>query len=292
MAYEAKMLLDSISPDGVRLCTMQVTFPRIVLAEFNTHRVFSRNSASSRAIPFAKMLDRVMSDPFIPDEFGANQRGMQAAEPLSGSDHDSAVRSWIAACDNAVNRALILAELNVHKGLANRLIEPFMWHTVIITATEWGNFFALRCHPAAQREIRLIAEMMKELYDESQPQPVNYGEWHMPYVLAEEREKYNIETLKKMSVARCTRVSYMTHGTDHIDVEKDLALCDRLAGLGHMSPFEHVARPLDLRPGDLDLERCGGDSTRANPWQPGNFRGWHQMRKDLPHEDNYALAAE
>jgi hypothetical protein len=60
MTHSTKILADSISPDGVRLTTLEVVMPRIVLAEFNTHRMLSRNSASSRAIPIEKMIRMVI----------------------------------------------------------------------------------------------------------------------------------------------------------------------------------------------------------------------------------------
>ena len=63
---KAEIIADSLSPQGHRLTTFICVFPRIVLAEFNTHRMLSRNSASSRAIPFNKMLEMVKTNPFIP----------------------------------------------------------------------------------------------------------------------------------------------------------------------------------------------------------------------------------
>ena len=151
MSYSAKVLADSISPDGVRLTTMEVTFPRIVLAEFNTHRMFSRNSASSRAIPVEKMIQRVLDDPFSPVWWGKNQSGMQAAEELSGEALRLARQHWLDARDFAIScvRLFQAPEISLHKQIANRLLEPFLWHTVVVTATEWENFFALRCHKDA-----------------------------------------------------------------------------------------------------------------------------------------------
>src|SRR3954452_24195130 len=95
MGFEAKVLADSVSPAGQRLTTLEATFPRFVLAEFNTHRVFSRNSASSRAIPVAKQLRRVLDDPYVPIEFGSNKPGMQAGPALAGANRDAAEREWV-----------------------------------------------------------------------------------------------------------------------------------------------------------------------------------------------------
>ena len=292
MAYDAKIVADSVSEVGDRLTTMEVTFPRMVLAEFNTHRVFSRNSASSRAIPVEKQLQRIMDDPFIPVWWGRNQSGMQADHELEGYDLEQARAEWLVARDSAVNHVQRLLELGLHKQITNRLLEPFMWHTVIVTATEWSNFFALRANPMAQPEIRVIAEMMRDLYDESEPALVKGGEWHLPLIQPEERDgvfEFS-EEARKISAARCARVSYLTHEGNR-DLAADLILYDRLAGAGHMSPFEHVATPAshielghDLRSGSASLIKY-----TVSEWH-GNFCGWKQLRKFLPNEDDFSKA--
>jgi len=304
MSFDAKILADSRSPAGHRLITLEATFPRFVLAEFNTHRVFSRNSASSRAIPIAKQLRRVLEDPYVPIEFGSNQPGMQAGPALDGEKREAAERVWLQARDDAVRQVLALVGdpqevarqedlataldeveetirdraqpdtwLNVHKQVANRLLEPFMWHTVIVSATEWDNFWNLRCHSDAQPEIRLVAERMLAAAQGSEPVGLEEGEWHLPLVRAEDREQVSsIEDLVKISAGRCARVSYLTHAGRR-DLEADIQLHDRLLESGHMSPLEHPARPL----GAAELEE--------GEWS-GNFRGWHSYRKDVPGESN------
>ena len=293
MAYSAKIVTDSVSEVGDRLTTMEVTFPRMVLAEFNTHRVFSRNSASSRAIPVGKQLQRIMDDPFIPVWWGRTQSGMQADHELVGHDLEQAKAQWLAARDSAVDHVRRLLELGLHKQITNRLLEPFMWHTVIVTATEWGNFFALRANPMAQPEIRVIAEMMRDAYGESEPVLVRDGEWHLPLIQPEERDgEFEFsEDARKISAARCARVSYLTHDGKR-DLEADLKLYDRLAGAGHMSPFEHVATPLSRDPQYIRSRRRNGLRremvlTRIGS-NTGNFRGWKQLRKFLPNEDDFS----
>jgi len=148
--YKAVILADSISPQGNRLTTMKITFPRFILAEMNTHRMFSRNSASSRAIPFKKMVEMVQENPFIPIAWQKDHKGMQGTEYLTDKeDFGNAViwckQDWLKARDIAVEQAQNLNKTGVTKQLCNRLLEPFMWHTVIVTATEWENFFELRC---------------------------------------------------------------------------------------------------------------------------------------------------
>ncbi|HVA38378.1 MAG TPA: FAD-dependent thymidylate synthase [Candidatus Dormibacteraeota bacterium] len=261
MGFSARVLLDSVSPLGVRLTTMEVVFPRFVLAEFNTHRVFSRNSASSRAIPTAKLIERVLNDPVIPVEWGRNQPGMSASEVLSAAEESEALRRWLAARDAAVEHARRLAELKVHKQVLNRILEPFLWHTVIVSATEWENFFELRCAPNAQPEIREAALRMREALRSSAPRALGAGEWHLPLVLDDERS-LEAEQLKRVSAARCARVSYLTHDGGR-DLQKDLALYERLASDRHLSPFEHVATP--------------ADDTAFH----ANFRGWVQMRREI-----------
>lgn len=303
MGFDAKVLADSQSPAGYRLTTLEATFPRFVLAEFNTHRVFSRNSASSRAIPIAKQLRRVLEDPYVPIEFGSNQPGMQAGPPLEGVKREAAEREWLSARDDAVRRVLGLVSdpavlagdddldgalrrveeairdkaqpdtwLNVHKQVANRLLEPFMWHTVIVTATEWENFFNLRCHPDAQPEIRLVAESMRTAVEASEPAQLAEDEWHLPLVRPEDREQVSPEDLIKISAGRCARVSYLTHAGLR-DLDADVELHDRLLESGHMSPLEHPARPLSAE----ELE--------AGEWS-GNFRGWRPYRKEISGEQN------
>lgn len=267
MAFSAKVLKDSLTSTGRRLTTLEVIIPRIVLAEFNTHRVFSRNSASSRAIPIEKIIKRIVEDPFVPVYWGKNQSGMQAQEELSLEEQIIAKEKWLTAMKNAIDSANELLKSKVHKQITNRILEPWMWQTIIVTATEWENFFALRCHPDAQPEIRKAAVMMKEAMNNSTPTPMKYGDWHLPLVddLVQLRvDKFDLEDIKRISVGRCARVSYLTHDGKR-DPIADIELCDKMLKGGHMSPFEHVATP------DFGI-------------QNSNFVGWKQFRKELPGE--------
>ena len=277
MTYAAEILADSLSPAGHRLTTFQITFPRFVLAEFNTHRVLSRNSASSRAIPVKKRIEAILENPFVPAAFGANQRGMAAGDALPDGEQAECRAAWINAMHHAVESARELVDIGVHKQWANRLLEPFAWHTVIVTATEWDNYWALRISEHAQPEIRTVSEMMKKCYDAGTPQNMDHTYWHLPLVGAKYGEPHGTggdETLLqkriKLSVARCARVSYLTHEGIR-DPEADLAMYDRLTTNGHMSPTEHAARPM------TDTELAEGE------WS-GNFRGWVQHRKQIPGE--------
>ncbi len=334
MAYDAKVIADSVSESGKRLTTLEVTIPRCVLGELNTHRVFSRNSASSRAIPVQKQLRRILEEPFVPEKFGVNQPGMQSFRWLENTKHELAREVWLTGRDRAVSTAFELllgpsqageifgynplrefadedmllrgfgdaiqlftdaqkqvdpAEtsiLNVHKQLTNRALEPYMWHVVIITATEWDNFFALRINPDAQAEIRRPAELMLQAITNSTPELKHEGEWHVPFLQPEEQPllEEDLDTALRACCARCARVSYLTH--DGIrDLEADIALYTRLVNGGHMSPLEHVATPSSFKIPTLStIER--GDR------EHGNFVGWKQLRKFIVHEDNFALMAK
>lgn len=311
MAYEAKVLADSISQKDYRLTTMQVTLPRFVLAEYNTHRAFSRNSASSRAIPVEKQIIRVLEDPAMPVFWGANQPGMKARSELLNDDKLVAMEQWLRQRDFAVLGAVALnggierlhdeglkeklidlgasypvidtAHLiePAHKQIVNRLLEPFMWQTILTTATDWDNFFALRTHPDAQPEIQHASILMKQSYEESQPDFKGENDWHLPLIQADEQEwaKEHLNQAIKVAIGRCARVSYLTHDGKR-DLQKDIELHDSLLEAGHMSPFEHVAMPMkqeELANGQL---------------YSGNFRGWKQYRKTIPYENDYQVAQE
>lgn len=279
MGYAAKILKDSITNDGARLTTFEVTIPRIVLAEFNTHRMLSRNSASSRAIPVAKRIQTVKEDPFIPEAFGRNKKGMQAGGLLDEDANAKARALWLDGRDEAIRIAEGLASLEVHKQLANRVLEPYLWHTIVVSATEWDNWDALRCHEAAQPEIRKPAETMRELRLSNVPKVLRFGQWHLPYVEDDEADEllrvngFSSNELAYISAGRCARVSVKTFdGTT--DPRADLDLAIRLRSAGHMSPLEHPAQAYALE--------------HAHEFM-GNFRGWKQLRKTVRNEHNFAL---
>lgn len=326
--FSAKVVADSVSPTGKRLTTLEVVFPRMILSEFNTHRMLSKNSASSRAIPAVKQLRKILDYPYVPNYIGINESGMQASKFLSGDDLKHAQenvylkrdRAIVGALEDLVGRSYVRTAfgatlgnvlvngfdgqalesvesilthyknvisdskkedyefpegfLNIHKQTINRYLEPFMWHTVVVTATEWGNYFALRIHGDAQPEIALPTELIRDAMDASTPALVAYGEWHLPFVQEDEKHLITPDTIedwKYVSSGRCARVSYETHDGVR-DIAKDIELSrDRLLPHGHMSPFEHVATPVE---DDFD-----GDT--------GNFKGWLQFRKGIPFESDY-----
>lgn len=227
MAFECRIECDSISPSGKRLTTFVVTYNRTIHSEILTHRMLSRCSASSRAIPVEKMIQRVEEDPFVPLYFGKNQKGMQDGGALGGIESSAARLEWLLACGDAVGHARRLAELGLHKQLANRVIEPWMWITVVVTATDWANFFALRCNPAAEPHFQHIANMMRDAMNASTPIFVDHGEWHLPFVTESERRTFSMDW-RMVSVGRVARVSYLTHDGVR-DPAADIALAERLS---------------------------------------------------------------
>ena len=268
--FSAKVLADSTNCCDNRLTTMELTFPRFVLAEFNTHRMFSRNAASSRAIPVEKMIEQVEKNPVIPIHWGKAQKGMQAYEQFTGVDANECVDRWLTARDYALGAAEGMLDQGLHKQIVNRILEPWMWITVIATGNEgaWNNFFALRCHHEAEPHIQKIAEMAREVRSQSTPQKLSDGQWHLPLIGFEGDELLSVEDQVKVSVGRCARVSYLTMNGVR-DTLKDVELHNRLLASKHFSPFEHVAREASW---DYD-------------YKTGNLgAGWTQYRKTLKGE--------
>lgn len=272
---EAKIVADSVGPSGSRLTTFVLTYPRFIHSEFMTHRMISKNAASSRAIPCKKMRQMVLSNPAMPVSFSQNQAGMQAAGEISPRKQKLATFLWKALGVVACGFHWVLEKLGVHKQHANRVLEPWLHMTIIATATDWDNFFGLRCHPMAQPEFQALAKEMYRVYSESKPKRLKVGEWHLPFVKETELLEESIEPrpgvwapLRK-SVARCARVSYLNHDGTFSTLAKDSELYDRLLKSQpiHASPAEHQAK-----------------ATRSRKYS-GNLRGWIQYRKTLKGEN-------
>ena len=275
---EAKIVCDSIALSGVRLTTFVLTYPRFIHSEFMTHRVFSRNASSSRAIPVKKSIQMVIDNPAIPLAFTKNKAGMQGGEALDGEAHEEAVKTWLRAREEAVYYASKLADLEVHKQYANRILEPWAHITVVCTATDWDNFFALRCHEMAQPEIHALADLMYDAYTKNTPQEIPMCSWHLPFIDGDDAMNdlglpdgsTMTDQLIRSSVARCARVSYLNHEGKKPTFEEDNQLYQRLLGSIpiHASPAEHQAMSIP----DAKL-------------RSGNFRGWVQYRKTLKDEN-------
>lgn len=257
----AKVIEDSVAHHGGRLTTLQLSYPRMVHSELMTHRVFSRNASSSRAIPVAKMIEQVRENPAMPVYWGSNKPGMQAGEEVENIK--AAKMLWLRAASSAAAYAREMSEMGLHKQIANRVLEPFQTIHVVLSSTEWDNFFALRCHPDAQPEIQVLACAIRDAMQESIPKYLDMGEWHAPYMTEDERKSLSQMLLLQSSAARCARVSYLKHDGANPSLAEDLALFGRLAGGEpiHASPTEHQATPL-FSPSKFSK----------------NFRGWRQFR--------------
>lgn len=287
----AKIIADSINNKGKRITSFVVTMPRIVLAELNTHRTLSRNSASSRAIPFVKMLEMVKKTPFMPIQLMKDHSGMQGNEFFTEESEIEAVKAaWLEARDKAVESAEKLSALGLSKQFVNRGLEAYMWHTVILTSCDFENFCALRAHEAAEIHIQKLAYLMIDELNNSTPKVLQSGEWHIPFGDNMDENKINSmyvgpdgmkeqeEWLKnvkiKVATARCARVSYTVVGEEGKpdNYENDVKLHDRLLAMGHLSPFEHCARAMNE------------EEYNVSEWS-GNFNGFVQYRKMLPNEN-------
>lgn len=261
-----KIIGDSVNPAGVRLTSGILTYPRFIHSEIMTHRAFSRNAASSRAIPFTKMVEAVKTNAARPEYWGTEKKGMQSGDALNAYEEPIAKDIWEAAANEAIVFAKGLAGYNVHKSICNRLLEPFAHMTTLVTASQWGweNFFALRAHPAAQPEFQVLAYRMLRAYLNSTPQKLEWGQWHYPKFGGpsyEAGKATNYEELLKVATARCARLSYLTFDGEH-SLEKDIALHDQLAQNGHWSPFEHCAKAIN----PLSYEIHGETDFPAYPW--------------------------
>lgn len=291
----AKIIADSISPQGIRMTTMEIEYPRFILAELNTHRMLSKNSASSRAIPVKTMHEQINTAPATPVYWGKNQAGMQAKETLTGSDLSMAKYLWGKAKEDALHWAAAMAGLELHKQIANRITEPWMTMKTVISGTEWANLFWLRCHKDAQPEFRELAVKMHEAMQASEPQKLNPGEWHLPYVkqawlssgeqifLDNQGDPITLADAKMISASCCAQVSYRKNDDT---LEKATKIYRQLieSTPAHASPVEHQATPID--PKEEYWEDTAGVShcDRQGQLWSGNLRGWIQLRKTIPSE--------
>jgi hypothetical protein len=277
--HEVEVILASKSAEAPPIYTMRLRYPRMVHSEVMTHRVFSRNASSSRAIPVSKFTTSTSEDDwkfwYIPS-FRKNQPGMMPGNFLTPDDQREAEDLWIATARDCVDTMSKLAELGVHKQWVNRIGEWFGFINVLITSTEWDNFFELRTEtnpdgtPVPQDEIYELACSMKLAMENCEVKKIRSGEWHLPYVTDDEKDSFSIAQLKKMSAARCASISYQTVDGKPMNWEKAISLCDKLLEKKHYSPFEHQA----MADAKIDGSWC------HKSWH-GNFTGWVQWRHVL-----------
>lgn len=266
----AKIVLDSLSPNNRRITTFELTLPKTLLAQLNTHRALSRNAASSRAIPIKKILESIRNQPVLP-VWTENRPGMTGEFIEDSAKLEKLNALWLDARDYCIQIAELMLKEGAHKQNVNRMLEPWLYAKIVCTATELDWFFYLRDSGEAQEEIAILAREMKKALDESSPVLLKDNQWHIPYILPEEMSLDN-ETKLKISVARCARVSYKTHDDDLLStLEKDLKLYDQLFEAKHCSPFEHQAYCIPVYK----------QNNRS-----GNFVGWAQHRKIMFKEED------
>lgn len=304
----ATVIADSISSWGKRLTTFEIVYPRFIHSEFMTHRLFSRNCASSRAIPSKKIFKLIDESPAVPIHWGKNQSGMQAYQELDQPIiYEESVYTpnelWHKAKSSSISYASALASTGYHKQITNRIVEPFQMIKAVVTATEYDNFYWLRNHHASQPEIKELGECMIKASSQSEPilrtrsSPIPKDEYHLPYVSNDERDQYSLDNCIKLAVARCAAVSYRN---EDYQLEKSKQIYDRLIGddRKHSSALEHIGRVMDipriqhvpglpkgtyimsyssLEPGISQIDRDGF-------FWSGNFKGWIQYRKLIPEE--------
>ena len=300
MTVSAKVIKDSISPDGVRITTLELEYPRIIHSELMTHRVFSRNSASSRAIPVSKVIELVESNPAMPVHWGKNQAGMQAKEELDDLKKEAVRQLWLEAAKQAVSIAKVMADIGGHKQVVNRILEPFQHMKVVVTSTEWANWDWLRDHPDADPTIHALAKEMKRVRNESTPEELFYGEWHLPYVNSERSKVYaernyfdehgepiTLEQARMISASCCAQTSYRKQDGS---LEKAEDIFKKLVESEpcHASPVEHQATPAERSDTRLEMFEEGVTHRCKDYWTwSGNFRGWIQFRQLIPNNAKY-----
>lgn len=261
LGINVEIIEDSINYENERVTTFELEYPRYIHAELMTHRVFSRNAASSRAIPIKKVIDLVKGRTVMP-LWTANQAGMQGDIITDGAQIHTLNEIWLSACRNAIAHAEKLSDAGAHKQNVNRILEPFQLIKTIVTATELKNWFNLRADGEAQGEIRILAEKMEYEMFKSEPKFLKIGEWHLPYATAEDRANLTLEECQMISASCCAQVSYRVNDSS---IDKAVDIFNKLVGSAklHASPFEHVCTPTD----NLD------------EWR--NLRGYKQMRLDI-----------
>ena len=273
----ARILADSINEGGDRLTTFEWTYPRMIHSEIMTHGALRRNSASSRAIPAKTLRERTLAAPAYPGSWGANQKGMQAENEVA--DIAAAELWWNNGLEMMAKHHKLGEDMGLHKQVVNRVIEPWMMITIIISATDWTNFFHLRMHKDAEPSFQRLARAAWEAYHANLPTVRAIGDWHLPLLDDAERDVWGTGLGRKISTGRCARVSYLTH-EGHRDPGQDLILHDRLIGAGdeggpmHLSPFEHPCEA--TKPGE----------------RIGPFTGWKQYRKFFANEAGPAIKSK
>lgn len=298
MTVDVKLLQHSYSPDGISMYSFEVEIPRIILAEWNTHGMLNTNAQSSRAVPTKKLIEEVRRNPYMPSHWGKNQKGMQAYEECHSSVNSMPREAfWDICIHNACNNAQAFEEAGYHKQIANRVIEPYSHTKLVISGTEWNNFFNLRIHKDAEPNIREMAIKIYELIYKSDGISLQNGEWHLPYIEYYEDFYGNISygfngspisltEAIRISLACVAQVSYRSLNTNPEAIDRIYnSLFPSNGAPIHGSPAQHLATPFkeaqckgDWQEGETHRDRDGYS------WS-AQLRGWCQYRKLIPNEN-------
>lgn len=303
----ATIIADSINDNGIRMTSMEIEYPRFIIAELNTHRMLAKNSASSRAIPVKTMHEQIRKSPAMPVYWGKNQGGMSAKEELTGSDLEDVQALWSEAREFDLSIAARMEELGLHKQIANRRTEADMLMKTVISGTEWANMFWLRTHATAQPEFKVLADLMLEAQLCSKPMLLKPGQWHLPYILLERlgnRIAYyaysdpdteiSLMQARIISASCCAQVSYRRNDDSYTKALKVYRQLIESSPV-HASPVEHQATP--MKPRSFAAKLLGRNFTeegithvdrQGNRWS-GCLQDWIQFRKLIPNESKQGV---
>lgn len=242
--------------------TYKLEYPRYIHSELMTHRAFSRNATSSRACPLKTTLEKLKNDRWYPAHIYQNCPGM-VGKKLAENPETFKVY-WDDARDAVIKAAESMSLFDFHKQHINRILEPFLKIKVIVTATDWDNFFNLRLAEDAEPEMRDLA-MAIQLETRGHHSSEHFGACYelqdarcgLPFVTQEEVDMIkDPDVLMRISGARCARISYKEYDGSDPNVMKDLELANRLLKAGHMSPFEHPTVFMDDNFNYYNLTGC------------------------------------
>lgn len=285
-----EIIKDSYNPEfSSRMTTMVLEYPRIIHSELMTHRLFSRNASSSRAIPASKVIEQVYNNPAMPVRFGKNQAGMQDAGEYESSD---AIRDlWKESSRSACSFATVMNDMQAHKQVINRILEPYQFIRVCVTSTNWNNWFNLRNHPDADPTIHALAETMEKAMEQSEPWGLMPGQWHVPFVkeqvniyeqqfFDEDGNKIMLEQALMISASCAAQTSYRKLDNS---LEKAEDIYKKLIESKpcHASPVEHSGMAISKMKNPMDYFNIEGVThidRNGIPWS-GNIHGFVQYRQ-------------
>jgi hypothetical protein len=299
------VVADSVC-SGSRMITLELEYPRFIHAELMTHRMLSKNAASSRAIPIKKMHETITEKTAMPVHWGKNQPGMSAKEEVSDLVKEASIGLWNSARDSMLHHSYVMSDMGIHKQIANRITEPFQMMKTVISGTEWANLIWLRHHADAQPEFFELTDCIVKCLEQSESILIVAGEWHTPYVhrfrdnkgvlqyLDSTGEKLSKDDAIKVSSSCCAQVSYRKND-DSLEKAKNIFARLIESEPIHASPIEHQATPMKFKDAGLYSQDMNPTTWEAGithmdknkQYWSGNLRGFIQHRKLIPDESRW-----